>query len=86
MKYRKWQGEPLGELKTEEEVRRHFGMGPDDVAYIIEDDNGNIMYFQHHAPFVQGIQRMKEGNWEEHARAHLERIQNRPAAAGLKEV
>ena len=79
MKYEKWNGEPIGNLKTEEEVRRHFGMGPDDVAYIIRDDKGNIVYFQHHIPFIQGIVRMTEDNWEEHAKKHVARITKRLA-------
>jgi len=80
LKYEKWDGTPLPPFKTEEETRAHFGMGPDDVAYIIRDDSGNIIYFQHHVPFVQGIERMKETNWEEIAKMHLNRINKRLAA------
>ena len=28
--YKKWEGEPLGKLRSEKEVRKHFGMGKDD--------------------------------------------------------
>jgi len=77
MKYRKWQGEPLGSLRTEQAVREHFGMGPDDVAYIIEDDEGRPVVFQYHAPFVGGRRPMRGDDWEDWAKQHLGRIQQR---------
>ena len=80
MKYEKWNGEGLGELKTEEEVRKHFKMNPDDVAYIVRDDDGNIMYFQYHAPHIAGLIKMKENTWKQYAQDHVAKIQDRITA------
>ena len=59
--YKKWEGEPLGQLRSEAEVRRHYKMTSDDVAYFLYLD-GRQMYFQYCNP--SGHEPMTEANWE----------------------
>jgi len=74
--YKKWEGEPLGKLRSEMEVRKHFGMGKDDVAYMIFID-GKLTIFQYHRPFQGGMTPMKEDDWEKYAKEHVERLKSR---------
>ena len=58
-----WEGEPLGSLRTEEEIRNHFGMGPEDKAFMIIID-GRVSIFQPFVPGVPGKVPLTEDNLE----------------------
>jgi len=70
VQYRKWEGTPLGQLRTEAEVREHFGMGPDNVAYEVLVD-GRRAYFQYCDPDGSLL---TEADWEESAKKLCERV------------
>lgn len=59
--FKEWQGESLGKLLSEYEVRSHFNLGPDDKAYLGYIDD-KLVYFQYHAPFEGGIRKLNTEN------------------------
>ena len=72
-RYEKWDGKSgVGKLKTAEEVRRHFKMSDENVAYkVIDSETGRMAYFQYRAPDGEY---MTEETWEAKAQAHVERM------------
>lgn len=68
-----WAGESLGIFTTEQEVRDHFNLGPDDKAYFGYID-GKLVYFQYHAPFEGGMRRLNKDNIDEIMASHKARL------------
>lgn len=74
--FREWQGESLGSLRSEQEVRAHFNLSPDDKAYLGYID-GRLVYFQYHVPFEGGMERLTPGNIQSTMDKHKARLVQR---------
>lgn len=75
IKIKEWQGEPIGDL-PEQKVREHFGLGPDDKAYLVYIDN-KLVYFQYIVPFVSGNQKLNSDNIKAAMAEHKKRLLSR---------
>ena len=76
IEFARWDGRSLGSLKTEAEVREHFGLDPDDLAYMVFVD-GQLRIFQYCVPFVAGIEKITEDNIESVIVVHRTRLEER---------
>ena len=72
-RFEEWKGEPLGALVSEHDVRAHFGLSPNDKAYLGYVD-GELVYFQYHVPFREGMEMLDGGNIHSTIAQHKARL------------
>ena len=82
---KEWEGEPIGSLSTEAQVREHFNLSLDDKAYRGYID-GKPVYFQYHQPFVAGMVKLNASNIVQIMSGHKSRLVERAVGSEVARI